>query len=173
MMQDWANRLDLWAQGKHGAASSPLAIRLQGAVSVTGAVGAASASLIYEVEAKPKVAVHVDQGFVATTVIPERGVVEMPVSAIQWQRLAMLAAYEAPTNLTVPEFARLAGVSRGQVSRDIKKGRRLAISLGNRGLRLPDCQLDAPWLVQTQGVLMTVETLWDAYWVISKRLTLP
>lgn len=112
MMQDWANRLDLWAQGKHEAASSPLTIRLEGAVSVTGVVAAATASLIDEVESKPKGAEHVDQGIVATTVMPERGVVETPVSEIQRQRIAMLAAYEAPTSLTVPEFARLAGKSR-------------------------------------------------------------
>lgn len=97
----------------------------------------------------------------------------MPVSAIQRQRLAMLAAYEAPTNLTVPEFARLAGVSREQVSRDIKEGRLLAISLGNRGLRLPDWQLDASWLLQTHNALVAAETHWDAYWIISKRLTVP
>lgn len=31
MMQDWANRLDLWLQGHAKAASSPLTIRLEGA----------------------------------------------------------------------------------------------------------------------------------------------
>ncbi|WP_256579986.1 MULTISPECIES: tyrosine-type recombinase/integrase [unclassified Pseudomonas] len=173
MMQDWANRLDLWAQGKHDAASSPLTIRLEGAVSVAGAVAADAASLIYEVESKPKRAAHVVEGVDAVAVMPERNVMAAPVSEIQRQRLAMLAAYEAPTNLTVPEFARLAGKSREQVSRDIKEGRLLAISLGNRGLRLPDWQLDASWLGQTQRALMTVEAHWDAYWVISKRLALP
>ncbi|MGY3303211.1 hypothetical protein ACVK1X_002509 [Pseudomonas sp. PvR086] len=34
MMQDWANRLDLWGQGKPKAASSPLTIRLEGAASL-------------------------------------------------------------------------------------------------------------------------------------------
>jgi len=39
MMQDWANRLELWAQGKHDAASSPLTIRLEGTASLPEAVG--------------------------------------------------------------------------------------------------------------------------------------
>lgn len=43
MMQDWANRLDLWAQDKHEAASSPLTIRLEG----TASIGAASAWIVW------------------------------------------------------------------------------------------------------------------------------
>lgn len=35
-MQDWANRLDLRAQGKPKAASSPRTIRLEGAVARRG-----------------------------------------------------------------------------------------------------------------------------------------
>lgn len=54
MMQDWANRLDLWAQGKHEAASSPLTIRLEGTASLPEAVGAASTSLVYDVAAASK-----------------------------------------------------------------------------------------------------------------------
>lgn len=54
MMQDWANRLDLWAQSKHEAASLPLTIRLEGTASLPEAVGAASSSLVYEVTTAPK-----------------------------------------------------------------------------------------------------------------------
>lgn len=78
----------------------------------------------------------------------------------------MLAAYEAPTNLTVPEFARLAGKSREQVSREIKAGRLLAIVLGNRGLRVPDWQLDAVRQVQTQTILATAKGPWEAFWAL-------
>ena len=46
MMQDWANRLELWAQGKHDAASSRLTIRLEGAASLPEAVGSDSVSLV-------------------------------------------------------------------------------------------------------------------------------
>jgi len=45
----------------------------------------------------------------------------------------MLAIYEAPTNLPLPAFARLAGKSRDQINRDIKARRILSLSLGNRG----------------------------------------
>ncbi len=40
-----------------------------------------------------------------------------PVSEFQRERAEMLAIYEAPTNLTVPAFAKLAGKSRDQINR--------------------------------------------------------
>ena len=173
MMQDWANRLDLWAQGKHEAASSPLTIRLEGTASLLTAEGEAGGSLVYNVPAAPKkfMAASNAEGDVSRPPAPEEGTVavgEPVVSDIQRERLAMLAAYEAPTNLTVPEFARLAGKSREQVSREIKSGRLLAIRLGNRGFRVPDWQLDSSRLAQTQEALMVEKTPWDAFWVLSK-----
>ena len=39
-------------------------------------------------------------------------------------------------------FARLSGKSRDQINRDIKARRLLSLSLGNRGQRIPDWQLD-------------------------------
>ena len=39
-------------------------------------------------------------------------------------------------------FARLAGKSQDQINRDIKARRLLSLSLGNRGQRIPDWQLD-------------------------------
>lgn len=172
MMQDWANRLDLWAHGKHEAASSPLTIRLEGTASLTEAVGAASTSLVYDVEAAPKrvLASSNAEAVAACLGTSEEGSVkqtEPAISDIQRERHAMLAAYEAPTNLTVPEFARLAGKSREQVSREIKAGRLLAIGLGNRGLRVPDWQLDAVRLVQTQMILATAQGPWEAFWALS------
>lgn len=114
------------------------------------------------------------EGDVSRPPAPEEGAVaadEPVVSDIQRQRLAMLAAYEAPTNLTVPEFARLAGKSREQVSREIKSGRLLAISLGNRGFRVPDWQLDSVQLAQTQAVLATGSPMvpWDVFWLLSNQ----
>ncbi len=172
MMQDWANRLDLWAQGKHEAASSPLRIRLEGTASLQGAVGAASASLVYDVTAEPKRVlppsdVEAVAAYLGTS--EEGGVkeAEPAISDIQRERQAMLAAYEASTNLTVPEFARLAGKSREQVSREIKAGQLLAIGLGNRGLRLPDWQLDPVRLVQAQAILAKAKSPWEAFWALS------
>jgi integrase len=175
MMQDWANRLDLWAQGKHEAASSPLTIRLEGTVSLPVTMGAVGSSMLPEMIAQPKRAKFSlgADGHAHAPCLPEPEsdavkVVEPVISDIQRERLAMLAAYEAPTNLTVPEFARLAGKSREQVSREIKAGQLLAIGLGNRGLRVPDWQLDPVRLLKTQALMAKADGLdpWEVYRVL-------
>ncbi|WP_340053153.1 tyrosine-type recombinase/integrase [Pseudomonas sp. JAI120] len=155
MMQDWANRLDLWGQGQQKAASSPLTILLE---------GAASLPPLENVNAN---AVPYGSGFPATTVPASKMSVsnepvlnaaqyspvlpaptqteqlrEPQVSDIQRQRAEMLATYEASNNLPLLVFAKLAGKSRDQINRDIKARRLLSLSLGNRGQRLPDWQLD-------------------------------
>lgn len=56
MMQDWANRLDLWGQGQLKAASSPLTIRLEGAASLPSLENANTNAVLY------------GSGFPATTV---------------------------------------------------------------------------------------------------------
>ncbi|MBT2298234.1 tyrosine-type recombinase/integrase [Pseudomonas fluorescens] len=151
MMQDWANRLDLWGQGQLKAASSPLTIRLEGAASLPSLESANTNAVLYS-------------GFPATTVPASRtsvsnepvlnaaAVLPAPtqteqlrdpqVSDIQRQRAEMLATYEASSNLPLLVFAKLAGKSRDQINRDIKARRLLSLSLGNRGQRIPDWQLD-------------------------------
>ncbi|MBI6635492.1 hypothetical protein YA0871_22780 [Pseudomonas paralactis] len=72
-------------------------------------------------------------------VAAEEGVVkeaEQTVLDIQRERIAMLAAYDAPTIPTVPAFARLAGKSR---------------------VKGTDWQLDPVRLAQTQAVLATAK----------------
>lgn len=64
------------------------------------------------------------------------------MSDIQSERAEMLATFEASSNLPLLVFARLAGKSRDQINRDIKARRLLSLSLGNRGQRIPDWQLD-------------------------------
>jgi Integrase len=155
MMQDWANRLDLWGQGQLKAASSPLTIRLEGAASLPSLESANANAVLYS------------SGFPATTVPASKISVsnepllnaaqyspvlpaptqteqlhEPQVSDIQRQRAEMLATYEASSNLPLLVFAKLAGKSRDQVNRDIKARRLLSLSLGNRGQRIPDWQLD-------------------------------
>ena len=61
---------------------------------------------------------------------------------IQRERARMLATFEAPHNLPLPVLARLAGKSRHQINRDIQGRRLLLLSMGNRGQRIPDWQLD-------------------------------
>ncbi|MGO4799680.1 tyrosine-type recombinase/integrase [Pseudomonas sp. W22_MBD1_FP4] len=155
MMQDWANRLDLWGQGQQKAASSPLTILLEGAASLP------------PLENENANAVPYGSGFPATTVPASKMSVsnepvlnaaqyspvlpaptqteqlrEPQVSDIQRQRAEMLATYEASNNLPLLVFAKLAGKSRDQINRDIKARRLLSLSLGNRGQRIPDWQLD-------------------------------
>src|SRR5699024_10899946 len=66
---------------------------------------------------------------------------EPEISPIQREREEMLAIYESPSNLQVPLFAKLAGKSKDQINRELKAGKLLSISLGNRGQRIPDWQL--------------------------------
>ena len=60
----------------------------------------------------------------------------------QRERMEMLKAYEAAGNLPVSQFARLAGKSWDQVNREIKAGKLLTLTMGNRGQRVPEWQLD-------------------------------
>ena len=155
MMQDWANRLDLWGQGQPKAASSPLTIRLEGAASLPSLENAGANSVLYNGNF-PATTVPASKVLVSSKlalIVPHQSsVVPVPIQAeksrkdhmseIQRQRAEMLATYEASSNLPLLVFARLAGKSRDQVNRDIKARRLLSLSLGNRGQRIPDWQLD-------------------------------
>lgn len=154
-MQDWANRLDLWGQGQLKAASSPLTIRLEGAASLPSLENVNTNPIQYN-EAFPKATVSVPKASVSnepalimlhqSPVVPHPVPTEKPhqshVSDIQRERAEMLAIYEAASNLPLLVFAKLAGKSRDQINRDIKARRLLSLSLGNRGQRIPDWQLD-------------------------------
>ncbi|WP_407682543.1 MULTISPECIES: hypothetical protein [Pseudomonas] len=82
----------------------------------------------------------------------------------------MLEIFEAPTNLPLLSFARLAGKSRDQVNRDIKAHRLLSLSLGNRGQRIPDWQLDPlkHKLVLEVFRLLPQLGAWEAYRLLSE-----
>lgn len=63
-------------------------------------------------------------------------------SQLEQGRVAVLKELARPENLSVAEFALLAGKSRAQIYNDIKARRYLAVSRGGpRGARLPDFQL--------------------------------
>ena len=154
MMQDWANRLDLWGQGKPKAASSPLTIRLEGAASLPLLENAKGNAVLYSSSLAPATApstmlVSSEKDPIGpnqSPVVPAPIRTEKPhkshVSEIQRERAEMLATFEASSNLPLLVFARLAGKSRDQINRDIKARRLLSLSLGNRGQRIPDWQLD-------------------------------
>ena len=183
MMQDWADRLDLLEQGQVEAASAHLTIRIDGVPAMAEAEGA--------VDAAPIVAEPASLGVppVVTTpivVIPNSGGImfqrlsqvprppthapEPEVSAIQREREEMLAIYESPNNLPVPLFGKLAGKSKDQINRELKAGKLLSISLGNRGQRVPDWQL-VPLKHRLAQVLMNQcphADSWDMYRMLTQ-----
>ncbi len=159
MMQDWADRLDLLEQGEVDAASAHLTIRIDGVPAMAEVEESVSAAATVAEPAAPSVPPVVATPVVATPVIvtPNNGGItfqrlsqippppthapEPEVSAIQREREEMLAIYESPNNLPVPLFGKLAGKSKDQINRELKAGKLLSISLGNRGQRVPDWQL--------------------------------
>ncbi len=63
MMQDWANRLDLWAQGYAQAAGAPLTIRLEGVASQSIQVNALRvAALAHNILAEPEMRRETGEG---------------------------------------------------------------------------------------------------------------
>jgi len=83
----------------------------------------------------------------------------------------MLRIYEASSNLPLLSFARLAGKSRDQINSDLKARRLLSLSLGNRGQRIPDWQLDP---LKHKLVLELFKSLphleaWEVYRLLSER----
>ena len=95
---------------------------------------------------------------------------EPEVSAIQREREEMLAIYESPNNLPVPLFGKLAGKSKDQINRELKAGKLLSISLGNRGQRVPDWQL-VPLKHKLAQVLMNQcphADSWDLYRMLTQ-----
>ena len=186
MMQDWADRLDLLEQGEVEAASAHLTIRIDGVPAMAeveealGAVGAAPTTAEPAVPGVPPV--------VATPIVvtPNSGGItfqrlsqvppppvhapEPEVSAIQREREEMLAIYESPNNLPVPLFGKLAGKSKDQINRELKAGKLLSISLGNRGQRVPDWQL-VPLKHKLAQVLMNQcphADSWDLYRMLTQ-----
>ncbi|WP_210479127.1 tyrosine-type recombinase/integrase [Pseudomonas chlororaphis] len=151
MMQDWADRLDLLEQGQVEAASTHLTIRIEGVPAMAEEeepaviLAASSEASVPPVAATPIVVTPNDAGItfqrLSQVPPPPTRAPEPEVSAIQREREEMLAIYESPSCLPVPLFGKLAGKSKDQINRELKAGKLLSISLGNRGQRVPDWQL--------------------------------
>ena len=93
-----------------------------------------------------------------------------PATAIQRGRAVQVDEFERPHNLSIPEFARLAGKSRQQIYKDLAARRLLAITLGARRQRLPDWQLQAPALELTRAVVAAAPGVdaWTLYLVLGE-----
>ncbi len=159
MMQDWADRLDLFEQNLVEQASMPLTVHLEGVPVISDAEAGSAppkpavAPLL--IVTKPGDAMLLVSA--ATHRLPAvtspRSVMEQPLSDIQRERMELVDVFEAPHNLPVAEYAKMAGKSRRWISYEIKAGNLLALNLGNRGQRVPDWHLDPVKHALIQAVL--------------------
>ncbi|MGR4868185.1 tyrosine-type recombinase/integrase [Variovorax sp. LARHSF232] len=162
MMQDWADRLDLFEQNLVEAASMPLTIHLEGLPVVSADEAAANEShkpaavpapiLIVTKPGDAMPLVSAETHRLPAVPLP-RSVMEEPLSDIQRERMALVDVFEAPHNLPVAEYAKMAGKSRRWISYEIKAGNLLALNLGNRGQRVPDWHLNPVKHALIQAVL--------------------
>ena len=181
MMQDWADRLDLLEQGQVEAASAHLTIHIEGVPAMAeedkpdAIVAASSAAPVPSMVTAPIVVTPNDGSItfqrLSQVPPPPTHAPEPEVSAIQREREEMLAIYESPSSLPVPLFGKLAGKSKDQINRELKAGKLLSVSLGNRGQRVPDWQL-VPLRHKLAQVLMRQCPQADS-WELYRMLTRP
>jgi hypothetical protein len=153
MMQDWADRLDLFERGMVETASLPLGDRPEdpsGASNNETVTAAARMIAAPPDDAKPLVSTETLR---LPAVSSPCSVMEQPLSDIQRERIKLIDVFEAPHNLPVVEFAKMAGKSRRWISYEIKAGNLLALQVGNRGQRVPDWHLDPIKHALIQAVL--------------------
>lgn len=89
---------------------------------------------------------------------------------LQRGRALMLAEFRKPHNLPVTDFSLLAGKSRQQIYKDVEMRRLLALSIGARGQRIPDWQLDVTRKKLTQALLEKARDVdeWTLYYALSE-----
>jgi integrase len=171
MMQDWADRLDLFEQDQVEVASTHLTITLQGLPTIAGQ---ATAELPAINLAAPRLIVTAPTPDmpVAPASVQRLSAVHLPeyarpkLTEVQRERMQVLAVFEAPHNLSVADYAKLTGKSRRWITYEIQAGNLLSINMGHRGQRVPDWQLDPIKRSLVQTVLKQVPRgidTWDIY----------
>ena len=95
---------------------------------------------------------------------------EPAATDLQRGRTLLLQEFRKPQNLPVPQFALLAGKSRQQIYKDMEMQRLLALSIGARGQRIPDWQLDPVKKKLTQALLDRARNVeqWTLYYALSE-----
>lgn len=176
MMQDWADRLDLLEQGQVEAACSPLTIHLEGFATADEKAKAqgspASNAVPSLVLSKAQEALTQGSIQVQRLSAVRAPKTEPAISNVQRERMMLLDILESPHNLSVAEYAKLAGKSRRWITYEITAGNLLSISLGNRGQRVPDWQLDPLKRQLVQTILKQTARGVDP-WEIYHALTQP
>ena len=91
---------------------------------------------------------------------------------LQRGRAILMEAFDAPSNMAVPDFAKLVGKVRQQVYADIKARRLLSISIGPKKQKVPEWQLDQTKLALTRSVLAAAPDVdnWTLYKALSEPL---
>lgn len=146
MMQDWADRLDLFEQNQIEAASTHLTITLQGLPTIPGQ--AAAHPPVMNTNAPQLVVAPTPDAPLVPASVHRLSAVHLPeyarprLSEVQRERMQLLETFEAPHNLPVAEYAKLVGKSRRWITYEIQAGNLLSTHMGNRGQRVPDWQLD-------------------------------
>ncbi len=171
MMQDWADRLDLFEQDQVEIASRHLTITLQGLPTIAGQ--AAAQPPVVDLTAPQLIVTAPSPDMpVAPASVQRLSAVHMPeyarprLSEVQRERLQLLEMFEAPHNLSVADYAKLAGKSRRWITYEVQAGNLLSIHMGHRGQRVPDWQLDPLKRSLVQSVLKQVPRgidTWDIY----------
>ncbi|MGP3790480.1 tyrosine-type recombinase/integrase [Pseudomonas sp. B392_1p] len=171
MMQDWADRLDLFEQNQVEVASMHLTITLQGLPTIAGQ--AATQPPVVDLAAPQLiVAAPTPDMPTAPASVQRLSAVHLPdyarprLSPVQRERLRLLEMFEAPHNLSVADYAKLAGKSRRWITYEIQAGNLLSIHMGNRGQRVPDWQLEPLKRKLVQSVLKQLPRdidSWDIY----------
>lgn len=171
MMQDWADRLDLFEQGLVDVASRHLTITLQGLPTIAGQTAAhppqidlAAPSLIVAGPTPDMPTPPASAQRLSAVHMPEYA--RPRLSEARRERLQILEVFEAPHNLSVADYAKLAGKSRRWITYEVQASNLLAIHMGNRGQRVPDWQLDPLKRRLVQSVLKQMPRgidTWDIY----------
>jgi integrase-like protein len=160
MMQDWADRLDLFEQNQVEVASTHLTITLQGLPTIAGQAAAQPPALnpnapqLIVAPAPDAPAVPASVYRLSAVHLPEYA--RPTLSEVQRERLQLLEIFEASHNLSVADYAKLVGKSRRWITYEIQAGNLLSIHLGHRGQRVPDWQLDPIKRKLIQAVLKLV-----------------
>lgn len=183
MMQDWADRLDLLEQGKVDQASLRLTFNPEGFHALFPVPQLAGTTTAAQQEAQSSSGVPSSSA--ATTppaaqshpVVVRLPAVRLPTDVLQADlsedqraRLERLEIFNSPSTLPADAFAKVIGKSRRAVSYDIQMGKLLALTMGNRGVRVPDWHLDPVKHHLIQSVLKFAQGTdpWLIYDALSK-----
>ena len=184
MMQDWADRLDLFEQDMLEVASAPLPGHLQGVPSVTFGDEVTGLALLPAAVPRPRLVVPTPdaampsasvEAFRLPAVLPSQLISQRaPLSDVQREQMELVDLFEAPHNLPVVEYAKMAGKSRRWISYEIKAGNLLALTVGNRGQRVPDWHLDPVKHALIQAVLKWARGVdgWTIYHALRQPLAM-